>query len=128
MHFARTFAAQNPGATFCYISGAGTDTSENGRTRWARVKGKTENDLIRMTDLKAYALRPAFMKPEKGSLHVNRYYWGFARIYPLGRRLSPGFFIMLDQLAQAMIVLVRRGYDKRVIEGRDIVELAKITH
>ena len=128
MHFARVFAAQNPGATFCYISGAGTDTSEKGRARWARVKGKTENDLIRMPDLKAYALRPAFMKPEKGSLHVNRYYWGFVWIYPLGKRISPGFFITLDQLAQAMIVLATKGYDKRVIEGRDIVRLAKLNH
>ena len=124
MHFARTFAAQNPGATFCYISGAGTDTSEKGRTRWARVKGKTENDLIAMPDLTAYALRPAFMKPEKDSLHVNRYYWGFAWLYPLGKKISPGFFITLEQLTQAMIALTTQGYDKRVIEGRDIVMLA----
>ena len=125
MTFARTFARENPGATFCYISGAGTDTSEKGRVRWARVKSKTENDLVAMPELKAYALRPAFMKPEKGSLHVNRYYRGFAWLYPIGRRISPGNFITLNQLTGAMISLVRSGYDKCVIEGGDIVELAK---
>ncbi len=124
MLFARTFAAQNPGGVFCYISGAGTDTSEKGGSRWARVKGKTENDLIKTPGLQAYALRPAFMKPEKGSLHVNRYYWAFAWAYLPGKLLSPGFFITLDQLTRAMIALARNGSGKRVLGGRDIVALA----
>ena len=66
MHFAATFLQQNPGSSFCYISGAATDSTEKGKLMWARVKGKTENDLMKMNFKQVYNLRPAFIIPTKG--------------------------------------------------------------
>jgi putative NADH-flavin reductase len=66
MHMATILAEQNPGMTFCYVSGAGTDSSEHGKMMWARIKGQTENDLMRLPFKAAYMFRPGFMKPTKG--------------------------------------------------------------
>src|SRR5215217_4915392 len=66
MHVAETLAPRNPGMTFCYISGAGTDSTEKGRSMWARVKGKTENDLMKLPFKAVYNFRPGFLKPTKG--------------------------------------------------------------
>jgi uncharacterized protein YbjT (DUF2867 family) len=62
---ARVIAEVNPGLTFCYVTGEGADSTEKGRSMWARVKGKTENDLFKM-NLKAFAFRPGYIQPMKG--------------------------------------------------------------
>jgi hypothetical protein len=118
-------AKQNPGMTFCYISGAGTDSTEKGRLSWARVKGKTENDLMKLPFKKVYAFRPGFMLPSKGARNVHGYYIVFRILYPILRVLFPKFVSTLKEVGIAMINSVIQGYEKPVLEVKDIVELAK---
>jgi uncharacterized protein YbjT (DUF2867 family) len=125
MHFAELLSGQNPDMTFCYISGAGTDGTEKGRMSWARVKGKTENDLMKLPFKKIYACRPGFMLPAKGAKNVPGYYSAFRLLYPALRKLFPGYVSTLKEVALAMINSVIRGYDKPVLEVRDLVALSK---
>ncbi len=125
MHIAEILANQNPDMTFCYVSGAGTDSSEKGRISWARVKGKTENDLMKLPFKKVYAIRPGFMLPEKGAKNAHGYYAVFRILYPALRALFPGFVSTLKEVATAMIKSAIQGYEKPVLEVKDLVELAK---
>lgn len=125
MHVAEILARQNPGMTFCYISGAGTDSTEKGRLNWARVKGKTENDLMKLPFRKVYAFRPGFLQPSKGLKNVHRLYGVFIFLYPVFRMLMPGYVSTLKELGLAMINSVLIGYDKSVLEVKDIVNLSK---
>lgn len=125
MHMAEILAEQNPEMTFCYVSGAGTDSSEKGRINWARVKGKTENDLMKLPFKKVYAFRPGFMLPEKDAKNAHGYYSLFKILYPGLRALFPGFVSTLKVVATGMINSVLKGFEKPVLEVRDIVELAK---
>jgi hypothetical protein len=118
-------AKQNPEMTFCYISGAGTDSTEKGRLNWARVKGKTENDLRKLPFKQTFAFRPGFMLPEKGARNIKGYYSGFRIIYPVLRALFPGFVSTLKEVGIAMINSAIYGYEKPILEVKDIVELAK---
>jgi hypothetical protein len=117
-------ARLNPELTFCYVTGAGTDSSEHGRIAWARVKGMTENALIRLFT-RAYMFRPAFMKATPGQKNVKGYYKLFAWLYPIGRALYPAGFCTLQEVALAMIKAVSKGYPKQILEVTDIVQLAK---
>jgi hypothetical protein len=125
MHMAEILARQNPAMTFCYISGAGTDSTEKGRMSWARVKGKTENDLMKLPFKKAFAFRPGFMLPEKGAKNVHGYYAIFRILYPPLRALFPRFVSTLKEVAIAMINSVTYGYGKPVLEVEDIIKLSK---
>lgn len=125
MHMAGILSENNPDMTFCYISGAGTDSSEKGRISWARVKGKTENDLMKLPFKKVYAFRPGFLQPSKELKNVHKYYSFFSLIYPLFRALMPRYVSTLRELGSAMINSVLSGYKKPVLEVKDIVELAK---
>ena len=125
MHMAEILAKQNPDMTFCYISGAGTDSSEKGLLRWARVKGKTENDLMKLPFKKVYAFRPGFIMPLKESKNVHGYYKGFRLLYIVLRVLIPKYVSILKELGLAMINSVTKGYGKQVLEVKDIVDLAK---
>lgn len=125
MHVAEILAKQNPGMTFCYVSGAGTDSSEKGKLRWARVKGKTENDLMKLSFKKAYAFRPGFMLPSKEAKNAHGYYTVFRVLYPILHGLFPGFVSTLKEVGIAMINCVTKGYGKPVLEVKDIVDLAK---
>jgi uncharacterized protein YbjT (DUF2867 family) len=125
MHMAEILARQNPDMTFCYISGAGTDSTEKGRMSWARVKGKTENDLMKLPFKKAFAFRPGFMLPEKEAKNVHGYYVVFRILYPLLRGLFPRFVSTLKVVAIAMINSVTYGYEKPVLEVEDIFKLSK---
>jgi len=125
INFAQTLSGINPEMTFCFISGAGTDSTEKGRMRWARVKGKTENDLMRLPFRAVYAFRPPFMLPTRGLKNALPYYRYVTWLYPLARLVFPGFFITLKELGQAMINGTISGSGKKVLEGKDIVELAK---
>jgi uncharacterized protein YbjT (DUF2867 family) len=124
LNMARLLAKLNPEMAFCYVTGAGTDSSEQGRIAWARVKGATENALIQLFG-RAYMFRPAFMKATPGQKNVNRYYRFFAWLYPIGRMLYPAGFCTLREVALAMIKAVSIGYPKQVLEVRDIVKLAR---
>lgn len=124
MNFAETLVKNNPDMVFCYISGAGTDSSEKGRSRWARVKGKTENDLMKLPFKKVYAFRPGFIKPIKGLKHAHSFYKYINWMFPLGRKLYPSGFCTLQELAAAMIHVAEKGYSKNIVEGDDIIKLA----
>ena len=121
---AQLLAKLNPEMTFCYVTGAGTDSSERGRTAWARVKGATENALMRLFK-RAYMFRPGFMKPTPGQKNVKSFYKYIAWIYPIGRALYPAGFCTLREVGLAMINAVGKGYPKQILDVSDIVELAK---
>lgn len=123
MAFAKTFLAENPESTFCYVSGAGTDSSEKGRMMWARIKGKTENDLLGMGFKAAYMFRPGFIEPKRGiksgtPLYNSLYIilWPLVKIFSLFPSISTNSII----LGQAMIRILLKGYPKNILESRDI--------
>ena len=124
LNVARLLAKLNPEMTFCYVTGAGTDSSEQGRVAWARVKGATENALLRLFK-RAYMFRPGFMKATPGQKNVKSYYKYFAWLYPIGRVLYPAGFCTLREVGLAMIQAASKGYSKQILEVKDIVTLAK---
>ncbi len=125
MHVAETLVRLNTGMTFSYVSGAGTDTSEKGRSRWARVKGKTENDLIKLPFHKVYAFRPGFIRPIPGMNRTHGFYKYINWLFPLGRTLYPEGFVTLSELGQAMINLALRGDGSSIVTGKDIIRYAE---
>ena len=125
MHMAEILAKQNSEMTFCYVSGAGTDSSEKGRVNWARVKGKTENDLMKLPFKKVFACRPGFMLPAQEARNVHGYYSIFRFLYPVLRALLPKYVTTLKEVAIAMINAVIFGYKNPVLEVKDLVELSK---
>jgi hypothetical protein len=124
MHVAQTLVGQNSGMTFIYVSGAGTDSTEQGSLAWARVKGKTENDLMKLPFKKVYAFRPGMMKPLDGAKNVPA--WGKALLwlYPVIKALAPNVASTLSDVGLAMIKAVTIGYDKPILEVKDINALA----
>ena len=127
MNFATTLAALNPEMTFCYISGAGTDSSTKGRTMWARVKGKTENDLMKLPFKQVYNFRPAGiipflpLKPSQTFYKTYRYVGWLLWVMKV---ITPNYVIGLKDLAAAMINSSLTGYSKNVLEVKDIKNLA----
>jgi uncharacterized protein YbjT (DUF2867 family) len=119
LHFAQTLARLNPAMAFTYISGAGT----GGRQMWARVKRRTETDLLALPFRAAYMFRPGFLKPVPGQLHVLKMYRWIGWLFPLMRRFNWGS--SLRALALAMLHAAERGAPKQVLEVRDINHLAK---
>ena len=117
-------ARLNPEMTFCYVTGAGTDSSERGRVAWARVKGATENALMRLFN-RAFMFRPGFMRATPGQKNVKGYYKTLAWLYPIGRKLYPAGFCTLQEVGRAMINAASKGYPKQVLEVKDIVQLAR---
>lgn len=124
IHFAEVVQRQNPDSVFVYVTGAGTDSSESGSMRWARVKGKTENDLLKMNFKDVYNFRPAFMKAMPGQENLPTAYKLLGWIYPLVKVVYPKGVCTLKQVGLAMIHAVRNRYDKHVLEVEDIKELA----
>ncbi len=125
MHVAQTLAKQNPAMVFCYISGAGTDSTEKGRMMWARVKGKTENDLIKLPFKKVYNFRPGVIKPTKGLKNTLVYYKYFGWLVPVIKLLAPNSICTLKEIGLAMINVASRGSEKQILEVKDIKALAK---
>jgi uncharacterized protein YbjT (DUF2867 family) len=125
LYVAGVLSKQNPDMTFCYVSGAGTDSSEKGRSMWARVKGRTENDLLKLPFKHMFAFRPGYMHPTKGLKNVHDYYKYLRWLYPVGRTFFPGAFCSLRELGQAMIHVAQEGNNKPILEGRDIIRRAK---
>ena len=109
---------------FCYVSGAGTDGTEKGKFMWARVKGRTENQLMRMRFKKAYMFRPGYMQPTKGMKNTVKYYKAVSWLYPVLRFLFPKFVCTLKELGLAMINAASKGNDRSILEVKDIVSLA----
>jgi uncharacterized protein YbjT (DUF2867 family) len=128
LNFAQTLCRLNPGMTLCYVSGAGTDSSEKGKIMWARVKGKTENDLMKLPFKNVFAFRPAFMKPTKGQRNVPSFYKYILWLYPILHPVFPRYFGTLKDVGLAMINCIVSGSEKKVLEAKDIAELAKRTY
>ena len=125
MNFAETVLKENPGMTFCYVSGSGTDSTEKGWLNWARVKGKTENDLMKLPFKRVYAFRPGFLKPTEGLKNANVYYKYINWLYPVLKAVAANYASTLEEFGLAMIKSVTRGYEKQIIEVADIIELSK---
>lgn len=125
MHVASTLSRLNPLMTFCYISGTGTDSTERGSSMWARIKGKTENNLLRLPFKAVYLFRPGLMKPVAGQKNVPWFLRLLAIPFPLWRLIAAGFVCTLHDLAHAMINASLNGYEKSVLENRDITTLAR---
>jgi uncharacterized protein YbjT (DUF2867 family) len=121
---AAKLAELNPQMTFVYVSGSGTDSTEHGRTMWARIKGMTENTLLRMPFRAAYMFRPGFIVPMDGIASKTRSYRIFynvlAPVLPLLRKLFPKSILTTRELGQAMLTVVRSGAPKRVLETADM--------
>jgi len=128
MAAATTLARLNKSMTFIYVSGAGTDSSERGRIMWARVKGRTENALLRLPFKAAYMFRPGVIQPLHGITSKTAAYRLLYSIteplLPLLRRLLPGLILTTEQIGRAMLTAARQGAPKRVLESRDISALA----
>jgi uncharacterized protein YbjT (DUF2867 family) len=124
--FAKVLLEENPGMTFCYISGKSTDSTESGTLMWARVKGETENTLLRMGFRRAYMFRPRFIQPFDGVKAkagvVNVLYAVFRPFYFLMKRM-PGLVTNTRTLGRAMIHVAKDGYGKVVLENIDINEV-----
>lgn len=125
MHVANVMLRQNPDMVFGYISGAGTDSTEKGRSMWARVKGKTENDLMKLPFKKVYAYRPGFMRPTPGLKNALKFYKYIDWMFPLLRSLSPNHVSTLKEIALGMIESAIKLPPKQVLEVRDLVALSK---
>lgn len=124
---AEVLAQENPGMTFLYISGAGTDSSEKGRSMWARVKGQTENALLRLPFRAAYMLRPAIIQPLHGIKSKTTLYRALYSVtgvlFPLVKKLFPRYVTTTEQLGRAMIAIARDGAPKAILDSADIVAI-----
>lgn len=125
MNFARTVSRLNPNMSFSYISGASTDSTEKGRMMWARVKGKTENDLMKLPFKAAYAFRPGMLKPTQGQKNTLKYYKYLGWLYPVLKLIAPNTASSLQELGLAMINASANGSEKKILEVKDIIQLAK---
>ncbi|WP_421595659.1 epimerase [Rahnella sp. PD4] len=119
----------DPDITFIYVSGAGTDSSEAGKSMWARVKGKTENSLLRLGFTSAQMFRPAVIWPlddTRSKTTVYRiFYTILSPFFPALKRLFPNSIITTEEMGKAMLNAVRYGYGKSVLGKEDICLLAK---
>ena len=125
LNFGELLAKLNPQMTFCYVTGAGTDSSEQGRIAWARVKGATENALMRLFK-KSFMFRPGFMKATPGQKNLKNSYKFFAWLYPIGRAVYPAGFCTLAEVGRAMINAAGKGYPAQILEVKDIVKLSQL--
>ncbi|MBK8086789.1 MAG: NAD-dependent epimerase/dehydratase family protein [Chitinophagaceae bacterium] len=125
MHVAETLVKLNSNMTFCYISGTSTDSSEKGKMMWARVKGKTENDLLKLPFQKVYNFRPGIIEPTKGLKNTLPYYKYFMWLLHIIRAVAPNYISSLKSIGLAMVNAVINGYEKQILEVKDINTLAK---
>ena len=125
MHVAEILVKQNTDMAFCYISGAGTDSSTKRKIMWARVKGRTENDLVKLPFKKVYNFRPAVLQPTRGLKNTLNFYKYLGWLIPIFQPIMPNYFCTLKQLALAMINAVVKGYEKQTLETKDIIALSK---
>ncbi len=121
---ARTLAPLNPNMTFIYVSGTGTDSSEKGSSMWARVKGKTENDLLRLPFKAAYMFRPGAIVPMYGvrskTKFVQALYTVTKPVLPLLYALFPKHVTTTEQVGRAMLIVAKEGAPQSILETSDI--------
>ncbi len=120
--FAKTLFQYNPTMMFCYVSGSGTDSTEKGKKMWARVKGKTENDLMKVGFRKVYNFRPAAMIPFPKQQYANKLFYVIAKTLHF---FNPKSVLTLSEVGKAMINGVDIDFGKNILEIKDIRELAQ---
>ncbi|PQJ09439.1 epimerase [Flavipsychrobacter stenotrophus] len=120
LNVAKTLSRLNSGMTFCYVSGSGTDSTEKGRSMWARVKGKTENDLMKLPFRQAFMFRPGYMHATPGLKNMLPAYKYVSWLYPLFKVILPNFVSTLAVVGQAMINVTLKGYERNILEVKDI--------
>ena len=125
LHFAKVLNP-NPAMSFIYVSGGGTDSSEKGRMMWARVKGKTENDLMKLPFKQAFGFRIGFVKAAEGQSHVLKYYGYLSWLMPVVKTIFPNAYSTMKQVAQAMIYVAQHGYAHNVIQVKNIRNIDNI--
>ena len=124
MHFAEVLVALTPQMIFILVSGYLADSTEKGRVMWARVKGRTENDIMLLPFQHVYSFRPGFMKPFPTQRNVKGYYKLITLLYPILDKLFPNYVSTMQELGLAMIKCILRGYPKQILEVKDINQLA----
>jgi len=125
LNFAKIALKRNPQLVFCYVSGSGTDNTENGRIMWARVKGKTENDLLKLPFKDAYMFRPGYIQPIKGLKNAYKIYKVTGPFYPILKFLFSKYVVTLEEVGLAMINVCIKGAETKVLECNDIRKIAK---
>lgn len=125
LHVAETLSRLNGSMTFCYVSGRSTDSTEKGRMMWARIKGKTENDLFKLPFNQVFAFRPGYMQPTRGLKNTLTAYKFMSWLYPFFLLITPQSVSTLRDLGLAMINVAINGYPKRILEVTDIKILAR---
>jgi uncharacterized protein YbjT (DUF2867 family) len=124
LHFAKCLHP-NPNMSFVYVSGGGTDSSEKGRMAWARIKGKTENDLMKLPFKQAFGYRIGFMIASPGQKRVKTYYKYFNWLIPVIKVLAPNIITTMKQVALSMVYISQHGFERNVIQVKDIKAIAK---
>jgi uncharacterized protein YbjT (DUF2867 family) len=126
MAAARTLARLNPAMTFVYVTGAGSDSTEHGRSMWARVKGRTENALLRLPFKAAFMFRPGAIVPMHGVRSKTALYqamYSLTRpVLPVLQRVFPNAIVTTEQVGRAMLAVAKRGAPAAILESRDIAE------
>jgi uncharacterized protein YbjT (DUF2867 family) len=125
MEAAKTLSRFNPDMTFCYVSGAGTDSTEKGSIMWARVKGRVENRLRELPFKSVYLFRPGFIRPINGLRHAHLISEIAGMLYPLLNAISPKWVCTLEDVGLGMIAAAKAGPSRQIIENRDIPRLAR---
>ena len=125
LKFAKHIVKNNEGMTFTYVSGIGTDSSEKGKVMWARVKGKTENDLIALPFKSVYVFRPAIIQPTKGMKNTYTSYKILKPLLSLTNCMAPNYICTLADLGKSMLEVTEKGHYKPQVEVKDIKTLAK---
>ncbi len=125
MSAATVLSRLNPDMIFCYVSGLGTDSTEQGRVMWARVKGRTENDLMKLPFKAVHLFRPGFISHIKGQRYAHAVSAAFGLLYPVWKFLFPRYVCTLEDLGLAMIHVAGSGYPKQILENKDITQLAQ---
>jgi uncharacterized protein YbjT (DUF2867 family) len=124
---ADTLCRLNPAMTFVFVSGAGADSTEQGRLMWARVKGKTENAILRMPFKASFVFRPGVVLPmhgERSRTTAYRVLYAITKpLLPVLKRIMPGQIVTTEQFGRAMLIVARQGAPKRVLESSDINQL-----
>ena len=127
---ANALVATTTRLTFCYVSGEGTDSTEQGRLAWARIKGRTENALLRMPFKAAYMFRPGYIQPLRGIRSKTQWYqllYGvIGSLYPLLRRILPRYVTTTVNIGRAMIEVASTGYPTQILFSPDINRLAAV--
>lgn len=122
LSFAKVLAEINPNMVFTFVTGRSTDSTEQGKVMWARVKGKTENDLMKLGFRGEYNFRPALMLPTKGQKSLKTSYKIMTAVL---KYVMPKATLTLKQVGEAMIKSVQKGYPKSVLEVDDIRKLSE---